>query len=426
MRTVVLVASAAAVAVTVYHLFAERRRRNELKASTNKATSVTPEADRVTSQKPCLNGTPATDEGTRRLIRGPLRYRFASVSDDCTGTSSAAGEGGVSEFSDTCHKLRQNNKQVVHQWERSEWGKAKQRIEAAGAKIEAAEAAGIADPVRQRSMQLLAERNAGTLEQRAGQDEAEAGGRPMTAAAEVNGEARAPLLGSTAASLAAELQRWPRPPAGSGCDGALEPHTWPLYYDHFDWLDEVATTYHFADAGEVLRHLVFVANGESSQVKKLIFKVIRCLHCHTGTRAGYIPKKDKELGLFDFQMKWLVAVQKQCSHPSVEKSVRVLCDYYRKVTSDSPGGWSAIAATRASHSLPLPECLSRNLSSLAPSLHLCRASGAEAELFWRNRKDVTRNERSGTFAAHIPGVPGNHVLGGEDGVYVGGRKALGM
>ena len=43
----------------------------------------------------------------------------------------------------------------------------------------------------------------------------------------------------------------------------------------------------------------------------------------------------------------LQAVQARSSHPTVEKTVRVLCDYYRSITSDKPG--------------------------------------AEAELFWRNR-----------------------------------------
>ena len=85
-------------------------------------------------------------------------------------------------------------------------------------------------------------------------------------------------------------------------------------------------------------------------MKKLIFVVIRCLHCHSGARAGHIPKRDKALPLFAFQLQWLRAVQLRSAHPTVEKTVRVLCDYYRKVTSDSPA--------------------------------------KEAELFWRHRQDV--------------------------------------
>ena len=105
---------------------------------------------------------------------------------------------------------------------------------------------------------------------------------------------------------------------------------------------QVARKYAFADEGEVLRHLIFVANGESAQVgqrrlagqppdpaiwrhsdpapapllsralpgacraqtKRLIFLTIRCLHCHAGTRAGHIPKRDKHAPVFGFQLQW--------------------------------------------------------------------------------------------------------------------------
>ena len=127
---------------------------------------------------------------------------------------------------------------------------------------------------------------------------------------------------------------------------------WPLYHDHFAWLDEVAPRYAFADAGEALRHLVFAANAETPQIKKLIFLSIRCGHCHAGAGAagGGIPKKDKALDVFGFQMQWLRAVQQRSGHPTVEKTVRIVCDYYRKMTSDS--------------------------------------ARAEAELFWRSRENV--------------------------------------
>ena len=78
--------------------------------------------------------------------------------------------------------------------------------------------------------------------------------------------------GSNAMTIKEELKRWPHPPACAGCYGALVEHSWPLYFDHFDWLDEMASAYLFSDAGEVLRHLVYVANSEAPLVKKLIFK----------------------------------------------------------------------------------------------------------------------------------------------------------
>jgi len=59
----------------------------------------------------------------------------------------------------------------------------------------------------------------------------------------------------------------------------------------------------------VLRHLIYTANSEAAAVKKTIFLTYRCLHCHAGRRASSIPKKEKVLAVFDFQMAWLQSVQ---------------------------------------------------------------------------------------------------------------------
>ena len=83
-------------------------------------------------------------------------------------------------------------------------------------------------------------------------------------------------------------------------------------------------------------------------------------------------------GVFDFQLQWLTAVHTQCAHPTVEKSVRVLCDYYHHLTSEAPA--------------------------------------VESELFWRRRADVTRfgyGAPSAEFGAHLPGVPGNFFMAGK-------------
>ena len=48
--------------------------------------------------------------------------------------------------------------------------------------------------------------------------------------------------------------------------------------------------------------------------------MIRCLPCHSGMRAGFIQKKEKQLAVFDFQLQWLTAVHAAslrlppCSH----------------------------------------------------------------------------------------------------------------
>jgi hypothetical protein len=380
MRAIAIVGGAAVAAVAIYALVERRRRRLIAATATAKPVELVEEAISP-ARKPAIApkvskddaATPKTEESASRVMQ----------------------------------RVREDNKNIVRAWETREWEKAAARIKAAEARIKAQEAAGIKDPVKEYSKQLVAAREAGELtEQRVGQEAAEAtvGGLDKTIAqvappkaaeapvtlriiplsatavtvelkldfATAAEQQPAAAVGATSASIAAELRRWPRPPASSGCVGDVVEHCWPLYHDHYSWLDEVATTYSFADVGEVLRHLIFVANGEASQVKRLIFKVIRCLHCHSGTRAGHIPKRDKSCGIFDFQMVWLTAVHKQCDHPTVEKTVRVLIDYYRKVTSDKPG--------------------------------------MEAELFWRKRTDITRGPQ---FEAYLPGVPGNYMLNAD-------------
>ena len=49
------------------------------------------------------------------------------------------------------------------------------------------------------------------------------------------------------------------------------------------------------------------------------------------------PMKPKPMAVFGFQSLWLEAVMKRSGHPTVEKTVRIVVDYYRKVTNDAPG-----------------------------------------------------------------------------------------
>ena len=62
---------------------------------------------------------------------------------------------------------------------------------------------------------------------------------------------------------------------------------------------------------------------------QVIFTIVRCLHCDVSNRAGFIEKKDWEMPLYAFQIEWLEAVKLRCSHKSVEKTVRIILNYYR-------------------------------------------------------------------------------------------------
>ena len=248
-------------------------------------------------------------------------------------------------------EFNDRNKSITRQWEQQEWNKAKAKLDERVARAEAEAEAGV-ETLAQRSQRIVAEMRAAAAAR-----EAEEAARPSSAlqasaSKEEDDEAtrsavkpERKLPGATEESVRAELDRWPKPPlsavtnpadaplaehgiaSGATSLSLTPPHDWPLYLDHFDWMDEIASRYAFADAGEVMRHLIFCANGETPAVKKLIFLIIRCLHCHSGARAGHIPKREKPMSIFTFQLQWLHAVQQRSKHPSVEKTVRVICDY---------------------------------------------------------------------------------------------------
>lgn len=115
---------------------------------------------------------------------------------------------------------------------------------------------------------------------------------------------------------------------------------------HNEWLISCTTRYGFEDVDEVLRHLIYLANSESKPTKKLIFKTVRCLHCHVGARADQHKKIDlgttkssgtnsefnaenTMISIHTFHYEWLARVTKICKIASIEKSVRIIIDYYQ-------------------------------------------------------------------------------------------------
>ena len=123
---------------------------------------------------------------------------------------------------------------------------------------------------------------------------------------------------------------------------------------HNEWLLACTERYGFDDVDEVLRHLIYTANSEPKPIKKLIFKTVRCLHCHVGARADQHKKtdlgtiKDKgtnndaetsnsntntntntKIAIHTFLYDWLTRVTELCKIASVEKCVRIIIDYYQ-------------------------------------------------------------------------------------------------
>lgn len=113
---------------------------------------------------------------------------------------------------------------------------------------------------------------------------------------------------------------------------------------HNDWLLSCVERYGFDDVDEVLRHLIYLANSESKPIKKLIFKTVRCLHCHVGARADQHKKinlgtvsgasidaeaESPMIAIHTFHYDWLTRVTDICKIASVEKCVRIIIDYYQ-------------------------------------------------------------------------------------------------
>lgn len=121
---------------------------------------------------------------------------------------------------------------------------------------------------------------------------------------------------------------------------------------HNEWLLDCVVRYNFDTVSEVLRHLVYLANSEPKPIKKLIFKTIRCLHCHVGARADQhrkvdlgTPKEDAKssnsnssnsnhssattIAVHTFHYEWLCRITESCKIASVEKCVRIIIDYYQ-------------------------------------------------------------------------------------------------
>lgn len=120
--------------------------------------------------------------------------------------------------------------------------------------------------------------------------------------------------------------------------------TWPVMPIHNQWLIACTDRYGFDNVDEVLRHLIYTANSEPKPIKKLIFKTVRCLHCHVGARADQHKKDDlgtattkdegtnnnnTRIAIHTFHYEWLSRVTQSCNIASVEKSVRIIIDYYQ-------------------------------------------------------------------------------------------------
>jgi len=130
-----------------------------------------------------------------------------------------------------------------------------------------------------------------------------------------------------------DLSRWPIPTSSSPRDNVFicspKEHVWEIMPIHHIWLQECTKRYGFGDINETVRHLIYVCNSETKPTKKLIFRIIRCLHCHVGARGGQHRKVSVPAVVHQFQWLWLRSVTEKCQLSSIEKCLRIICDFYQ-------------------------------------------------------------------------------------------------
>ena len=208
---------------------------------------------------------------------------------------------------------------------------------------------------------------------------------------------------------ASDIARWPLPPAVSPQHKVRMclpyKQAWPVMVVHNTWLHQIQHTYRFDEGiDEVLRHLIYTANNEPKHIKKLIFKTVRCLHCHVGARAGQHPKiglgtkvvpsststaaatkddgssgSDKMLAIHTFHYEWLQRVTEQCNIASIEKTVRIIIDYYQ---------------SRVQQQLYEQDNNNSNTNKASSSTRSSTATNEkELEIFGKNRQDDPRFHR---------------------------------
>jgi hypothetical protein len=96
--------------------------------------------------------------------------------------------------------------------------------------------------------------------------------------------------------------------------------------EQIEFLEHAAQAFQLRDASEALERLVDRANGETSHAKRIIFLSVRCHRCLQHTRGG--EKVDLAVTLPLHQWTWLENVQMRSQHPTVSKTLRIICDFY--------------------------------------------------------------------------------------------------
>ena len=104
-------------------------------------------------------------------------------------------------------------------------------------------------------------------------------------------------------------------------------HEFGLCPDQFEWLHENMGRFHYGSVSAVLSILILFCNREAKERKATIFRTPRCRRCTSATTGG--KKVVVRMGFSDEHWHWLTNTSTRCGHASVDKTVRVLLDWYK-------------------------------------------------------------------------------------------------
>ena len=107
--------------------------------------------------------------------------------------------------------------------------------------------------------------------------------------------------------------------------GRLVVKEWTITKVQHEYIHKIAKKFK-VDISSVVTRLIVQANKEDNKRKKFIFRVVRCDNCSQSSTGGY--KVDVELELDLLHTKWLDNVHIKCNHASVDKTLRIILDFY--------------------------------------------------------------------------------------------------
>jgi hypothetical protein len=115
----------------------------------------------------------------------------------------------------------------------------------------------------------------------------------------------------------------------------MEPHELLVCPDQSEWLQSNMRQYGYGSISAILSILVHFCNREAKARKSVIFRNPRCRRCTAATTGG--KKTLIRLGMSAEHWAWLSSVSAKCGHTSVDKTLRILLDWYKLyATANNP------------------------------------------------------------------------------------------